>query len=253
MDVLIKNNQNLKKIFHFTRRSKNYPKFLSDYFKFKKLAKKNNRFQLSFSDRYPCLDDKTSSTQFDSHYIYHPAWAARIIAKTRPSYHVDISSALQFSTILSAFLPVYFYDYRPANLHLENLHSQSADLTSLSFKSNSIVSLSCMHTVEHIGLGRYGDHLDPEGDLIAISELKRVLAPSGNLLFVVPVGKPRIMFNAHRIYSFNQISEHFSDFELINFTLIPDDTIQNGIINNATSEDVERQEYGCGCFWFKKN
>ena len=253
MIVLIKNKQTLHKIFHFTQRSKNYPKFLSDYLNFKKLAKKNNRFQLLFSERYPCLDDDTSSTEFDTHYIYHPAWAARIIAKTRPSCHVDISSTLQFSTIISAFLPVYFYDYRPANLHLENFHSQSADLISLSFKSNSIASLSCMHTVEHIGLGRYGDNLDPEGDLKAISELKRVLAPSGNLLFVVPVGKPRIMFNAHRIYSFSQISKLFSDLELINFTLIPDDTIQNGIINNATSEDADRQDYGCGCFWFKKN
>jgi hypothetical protein len=66
-----------------------------------------------------------------------------------------------------------------------------------------------MHVVEHVGLGSYGDSLDPNGDLKAMSELKRVLSINGNLLFVVPVGKPRVMFNAHRIYSYEQIIECF--------------------------------------------
>jgi hypothetical protein len=36
-----------------------------------------------------------------------------------------------------------------------------------------------MHVVEHIGLGRYGEPMDEQGDLKAIEELKRVLAPGG--------------------------------------------------------------------------
>ena len=52
-----------------------------------------------------------------------------------------------------------------------------------------------MHVIEHIGLGRYGDEMDPDGDLKAIDELKRVLSRKGDLLFVVPVGKPKIMYN----------------------------------------------------------
>jgi SAM-dependent methyltransferase len=152
--------------------------------------------------------------------------------------------------MLSAFMPVKFYDFRPAQIVLPNLTLDHADLTLLPFENTSIKSLSCMHTAEHIGLGRYGDKLDPEGDLKAISELKRVLAPGGNLLFVVPVGKSRIMFNAHRIYSYNQIISYFSDLKLINFTLIPDNAIKDAVIDNATSEDVDRQDYGCGCFWF---
>jgi hypothetical protein len=59
-----------------------------------------------------------------------------------------------------------------------------------------------MHVIEHIGLGRYGEALDPDGDLKAIRELVRVLAAGGNLLVVVPVGRPRIQFNAHRIYDY---------------------------------------------------
>ena len=39
-----------------------------------------------------------------------------------------------------------------------------------------------MHVVEHIGLGRYGDQVDPDGDLMAMKELERVTAKLGKLL-----------------------------------------------------------------------
>jgi hypothetical protein len=110
-----------------------------------------------------------------------------------------------------------------------------------------------MHTVEHIGLGRYGDPLDPDGDLKAIKELIRVLAIGGNLLFVVPVGKSRVIYNAHRIYSYNQICEYFRDLKLIEFMLIPDNAVENGIIYTASRDAVASQDYGCGCFWFQKS
>lgn len=226
--------------------------FYKDYFQFCKRSDPL-RFTLELRDLYPCLRDSTPDTHFDKHYIYHPAWAARVIAKTKPSIHIDISSTLNFCSILSAFVPVKFYDYRPANLSLQNLSSEHADLLSFPFASNSIESLSCMHTVEHIGLGRYGDPLDPDGDLKAIAELKRVLAVEGNLLFVVPIGGiAKIMFNAHRIYTYRQILEYFSDLRLVEFSLIPDIPQSNGLISNATEDDANRCSYGCGCFWFKK-
>jgi hypothetical protein len=110
-----------------------------------------------------------------------------------------------------------------------------------------------MHVVEHIGLGRYGDTLDPQGDLKAIAELKRVLAVGGHLLFVVPIGfRPRIMFNAHRIYTYDQILSYFSDLELMQFALIPDSSTLGGLVLNANKDLADRQIYGCGCFWFRK-
>lgn len=227
--------------------------FLADYRAFRRLAGRyGGRFLLRWRDRYPCLGDKTANTGFDRHYIYHPAWAARIVAGRRPEFHLDISSSLHFCTLVSAFLPVRFFDYRPAEIRLDNLTSEQADILALPFADGSVQSLSCMHVVEHVGLGRYGDPLDPEGDLRAISELKRVLAAGGDLLFVVPVGKPRIMFNAHRIYSHGQIAGYFSDLELREFSLVPDDPRVGGLVRNATSELADAQSYGCGCFWFRK-
>jgi SAM-dependent methyltransferase len=229
-------------------------KFTRDFQQFRALSSfVDKRFRLQWVDRCPCLNDRTSTTGSDKHYIYHPAWAARILAKTKPVLHTDISSTLYFCAIASAFVPIRFYDYRPANLQLSNLSVSSADLTCLPFDEASLDSISCMHVVEHIGLGRYGDPLDPIGDLKAIFELKRVLATNGNLLFVVPVGgNPRVMFNAHRIYSYGQIISYFQDLKLIEFSLIPDDPNKGELVSNCSQSMADACAYGCGCFWFRK-
>ncbi len=238
---------NIKKIIKKLIRVAMSPFIIADYFKFLKGSDK--RFKLSLLDLYPCIKDKTVKTGFDAHYVYHTSWAARKVKEINPVRHSDISSSLYFSGIVSAFIPVDFYDYRPAELNLSSLKSAAIDLTKLSFPDNSLVSLSCMHTVEHIGLGRYGDPIDSSGDIKAINELKRVLAPGGSLLFVVPVGQPKIEYNAHRIYSFEMIKEYFKELTLKEFTLIDD----NGkYIENAAPEAVKEQKYGCGCFWFVK-
>jgi SAM-dependent methyltransferase len=207
------------------------------------------RFSLKEEDQWLCLDDATTQTGFDHHYIYHPAWAARIVKQINPQKHIDISSALAFCSIVSAFIPVEFYDYRPAPLTLSNLKSGEADLCKLFFETESVESISCMHTIEHVGLGRYGDPIDPDGDVKAINELKRVVKKNGHLIFVTPVGAPRIQFNAHRIYSYEMVMELFAGFELKDFSLVLD----NGdFLSPSNPELVKQQRYGCGCFWFSK-
>jgi hypothetical protein len=225
-----------------------YFRYTGDLIRYSKIA---GDARIKLTDLYPCLGDNTRNQGFDRHYIYHPAWAARIVSRNKPAVHIDISSILHFSTILSAFVHVQYYDFRPAKLNLDNLTTGFADLTQLQFEPDSVSSLSCMHTIEHIGLGRYGDPLNPEGDKIAIQELKRVMKPGGNLLLVVPVGKAKIMFNAHRIYNYQHIIDLFDSFELREFSLVPDDP-GLGMILNASREQADQQEYGCGCFWFSK-
>jgi SAM-dependent methyltransferase len=229
-----------------------YTAFLYGFYKFRSMSVGRKELQLVWRDRYPCLNDNTGTTGFDRHYVFHTAWAARVLAELKSVKHVDISSSLYFCSIASAFVPVDFYDYRPAELNLSNLNSRAGDLLQLPFADNAVASLSCMHVVEHVGLGRYGDPMDADGDLKAIDELKRVLAVDGTLLFVVPVGRPRIMFNAHRIYSFEQIIGYFASLELVEFSLIPDNEGDGGLIRNADPTMVKNQSYACGCFRFKK-
>ncbi|MGB8815781.1 MAG: DUF268 domain-containing protein [Minisyncoccia bacterium] len=224
------------------------PFVLKDFLHYKKLDKEK-RFRNNLFDFFPCVFDKTIKTNFDAHYIYHTSWAARKVKEINPKKHTDISSSLYFSGILSAFIPVDFYDYRPAELNLSQLKSGHVDLVKLPFTDNSIYSLSCMHTIEHIGLGRYGDPIDPEGDLKAINEIKRVLAKEGSLLFVVPIGNPKIEYNAHRIYSYDQVLSYFQKLKLKEFSLITD---SGKFMYNSTKEEADKQSYGCGCFWFIK-
>ena len=214
-----------------------------------------DRFSTSLKDVFPCIKDKTVTTGFDRHYVYHTAWAARVVKEISPVRHVDISSMLYFCGIISAFVPVDFYDYRPANLSLTNLDSKKGDLHHLPFEDKSVPSISCMHTIEHIGLGRYGDPIDAEGDIKALNELKRVTASGGNLILVFPMGRPRIEFNAHRIYSYEQIMSYVADseFKLHEFAFIPELESEGPMIRHADPRLVEKADYACGCFWFKKN
>jgi SAM-dependent methyltransferase len=215
-------------------------------------AKTKKRFALNDEDIYPCLYDNTPYTAFDRHYVFHVAWACRIVKEVNPQVHIDFSSSLYFCSTVSAFVPTKFYDFRPAQLNLSGLESLEGDLTKIAFPDNSVESLSCLHTIEHVGLGRYGDPIDYDGDLKAIAELKRVVKPGGSLLFVTPVGRARIQYNAHRIYAYDQVLEYFSGFELREFSLVPDKEEDGGLIRNATKEMSDQQSYGCGCFWFVK-
>lgn len=240
-------------VYEFFRGLIEIPTFLSNYQAFKTSAETTTaRFPLRKLDWFLCLLDNTKTTPFDPHYTYHPAWAARVVARTMPKKHIDIASTLKFPTIVSAFVPVEFYDYRPAELKLDNLESKHGDLLALPFADNSVASLSCMHTIEHVGLGRYGDPIDYDGDIKAIKELVRVLAPGGTLIFVTPVGVPKIEYNAHRIYAYEQILQYFEGLKLTEFSLVPDDWRTHGLIINADPSLVSAQAYGCGCFVFTK-
>lgn len=227
------------------------PFVLVDYWHFKSKDTKS-RFSYSWSTFYPQIFDKTKLTGFDRHYVYHTAWAARKVKEINPERHTDIASSLYFPGIVSAFVPVDFYDYRPAPLHLSNLTTQHADLTNLHFADNSIPSLSCLHTIEHIGLGRYGDPIDPEGDIKACRELTRVLAPGGSLIFVTPVGKEAIIqFNAHRIYTYELVLKLFPDLELKEFSFAKERGT-DGIHEQADPGELQNETYACGCFVFTK-
>lgn len=231
--------------------SKNLTRLIVTYLKFIRI--KDDRFYISLKDIRPCLFENTSETNFDRHYIYHTGWATRKLIDLKPEKLYDFSSSLYFIGIVSSFLPIVFHDFRPANIQLSNIDSRSADLTSLNIDSNSLQCVSCMHVVEHIGLGRYGDSLDAGGDLKAINELRRVTAISGDLLFVVPIGSVSfIRFNANRVYNFSQVISFFPNFDLIDFTFITDYGNERHIINNASVSQIGSEVEGCGCFHFKK-
>ena len=231
-----------------------YFEYLMQYVLFQRELKKHSpRFRMRFSDQWPCLYDRTATTTFDRHYVFHTAWAARCVRKINPEKHVDIASSLFFCAIVSAFVPIEFFDYRPVDLGLTQLSSGGCNLLDLPFPSEGVLSLSCMHVIEHVGLGRYGEPFDIDGDLKAIKELQRVLAVGGNLLFVVPLAyEAMIMFNAHRVYTHEQIIYYFLGFQLVEFALIQEESKGGPLLYGPNIDALDGQKYACGCYWFLK-
>ncbi|OGE42676.1 hypothetical protein A3B45_00365 [Candidatus Daviesbacteria bacterium RIFCSPLOWO2_01_FULL_39_12] len=198
---------------------------------------------------YPILYEKSSGTPFDVHYFYQDIWAFKKIYKNRPKEHFDVASKLIFAGLLSAITKITYVDYHPLKIKLKNFTFKQGDIVSLPFKRNSISSLSCLNVAEHIGLGRYGDKLDPYGTKKACRELARILVKGGNLYFSVPVGKPRLVFNAHRVHSPAQIINYFKSLTLVETSAVTDEL---EFEENITLEKLENSTYACGLFHFKK-
>ena len=199
-------------------------------------------------DGFPCLFD-AGPTRFDPDYFYQAAWAMERILKAGAARHVDIGSDVKFVGMLSTQLSTAFVDIRPFAGRLPHLTSVAGSLLALPFQDRSVASLSCLHVAEHVGLGRYGDPLDPYGATRACDELRRILAPGGHLFFSIPVGRPRVCFNAHRVLDPGRVMTYFSDLELREFSAVDD----GGVLHRNTKFDLVRDaQFACGLFWFQR-
>ncbi len=210
---------------------------------------KNPKAKLLNINLFPVLNEKTSFTSFDAHYFYQQLWVFENIMKIKPKNHVDIGSTYQMSGYLSKIVPTTFVDIRPIKARLKNLKVKKGDILNLPFENNSVESLSCLHVVEHIGLGRYGDKIDPNGPKKACQELSRVLKNNGYLYFSTPIGKERIYFNAHRVFSPKRIIGYFNNLKLVEFCVVND---LGKIIENTNYKKCLHYNYACGMFLFKK-
>lgn len=221
-------------------------RYFRDLFRYGMLPSAERIVPLSL---YPCVHDNTGSTPFDPHYFYQDTWAFREVVRLAPSRHVDVGSTAIFVGMLSAVIDVTFVDIRPLSVGLDRYTFKAGSILEMPFDSNSVESLSCLHVAEHIGLGRYGDPLDAEGTRKAARELTRVLAPGGQLLFSVPIGRSRIEFNAHRIHSSVEILEMFRGLSLVNYAGVDD---LGSFRKRREIGELDACDYGCGFFTFIK-
>ena len=89
-------------------------------------------------------------------------------------------------------------EYRPVDSEIPELTVQTPEeFAARPARFDAIVSIS---SIEHDGLGRYGDPIDPDGDLRAMTRFRGLLEPGGLLLLAVPMGRDALVWNAHRIY-----------------------------------------------------
>jgi hypothetical protein len=221
-----------------------YPDFFMDYFRFLRMGGKT-----SFINMHPMLLEKNSSHSIDAHYFWQAVWAMKLIAKSRVAEHYDVGSQAIYVGMLTAITKVKFIDIRPLGVSLDNYSEEKGTILNLPMEDASVLSLSCLHVAEHVGLGRYGDAIDPNGTAKAAKELVRVLTPGGCLYFSMPVGSSRIEFNAHRVHSVLQVLDLFKALNLVQFSIVTDD---GKFYQNVQTTGWENQNYACGMFLFTK-
>jgi SAM-dependent methyltransferase len=204
---------------------------------------------LRWRDAFPKLGDRLSTSPYDSHYLHQDTWAAQRVAETGPGRHVDVGSRVDYVCFLTAVTKVAFVDIRPLTANIEGLESITGSVLEMPFADQSLESVSCLHVVEHIGLGRYGDPLDPAGTRKAIAELQRVVAPGGTLLFSTPVGTPRVCFNAHRVHDPLQLREWFGELELVEFAGVDD---AGTFRRHRELGELAGASYSCGMYHLKR-
>jgi hypothetical protein len=198
---------------------------------------------------HPMLTDWDAGHPFDAHYFFQIRWAVERIREAAPERHTDVASDLRLIAALMTVTAVTFVDIRPVGVPIPGLSQLVGSIVALPMADDSVPSLSCIHAAEHIGLGRYGDPIDPSGTHRAALELSRVLAGGGRLYFGLPVGRPRVEFNAHRVHAVADVPTLFPDLDLRRVSLLTDD---GRYLEDAGLEGWETQNYALGLFEFEK-
>jgi hypothetical protein len=214
---------------------------------------KGDRFPLKIKNFRPILTDRGDKAGIaEGHYFHQDIWAAKKIFQKNPNKHIDIGSRIDgFISHLLSFRTVEVVDIRPITSDVEGLGFIQADATAMSgFDDDSIVSISSLHAVEHFGLGRYGDDVNPEACFLAMKSLQRVLAHGGVLYFSLPIGIERVEFNSQRVFNPLTILEAFNELKLLSFSAVND---EGEFIRNANVEDYINSDKACGLFEFTKS
>lgn len=150
---------------------------------------------------YPCLFDRGTGSAHLGEYFWQDLHVARRIIEAAPARHIDIGSRVDgFIAHLACVRPVEVRDIRPLHHAIPNVRFTQWDLMAPAAAPAMADCVSCLHTLEHIGLGRYGDALDPEGWKTGLASLAGLLRPGGTLWLSVPTGRRRVEFNAHRVF-----------------------------------------------------
>lgn len=227
-----------------------YGPFLMEYLRYRR----NSQEQVRLRDISPQLADRGSSSQSGrGEYFWQDIWGVDKVLAAKPEKHVDVGSRIDgFAAFLSRFMPVEYVDIRKADLGLPGFNEIEGSILALPYPDSTVSSISSLHVLEHIGLGRYGDPMDPDGSWKGIKELSRVLAKNGNLYLGIPIGQPRVEFNANRILDPVEVISFAEGCGLTCREFSAYERGKDRIIGNVNPADYKNAPYALGLFNFVK-
>ena len=220
--------------------------------RFKSSKPRDSSFPLGKT--YPCLDDRSDSAgSANGHYFHQDLLVAQKIFSARPSNHLDVGSRVDgFVAHVATFMKIDVLDIRPMKTSAKNISFHNLDLLSDQASSlGTFESVSCLHALEHFGLGRYGDKLDSMGWVKGLQSLKNLTSPGGLLYLSVPIGPQRIEFDAHRVFAVPTLRSALQDgFQVVDFSYVNDEgeLVMVELQDFLTDENSFGCNYGCGIF-----
>lgn len=169
--------------------------FLKELRRFRRMGGSVNRVNIYLADK----TEAAGSGQ--GHYFHQDLLVAQRIYENNPRTHLDVGGRIDgFVAHVASFRKIHVLDIRFFESTNENIIFEQTDIfVGSDWKADSV---SCLHTLEHFGLGRYGDPINPNGSVDGFRALKNLLLPGGILYVSVPISDlPRTEFNAHRVFS----------------------------------------------------
>lgn len=240
----------------FLRSLRGLPAFLSDW----RLFRKDYSGTLTL---VPCLHDRyEEGGATKSEYFWQDLLVARWIHADQPVRHVDVGSRVDgFVAHVASFREIEVFDVRPITTQVPGVVFKQADLMRAVAVSSAggngyCDSLSCLHAIEHFGLGRYGDPIDPQGYELGIANMAQLLQPGGKFYLSAPIGQERVEFNANRVFDPRTIIRCAEDngLELKELTVIAAGvTVSQVAPNDQSLLGLAQSYYNLGIFVFIKN
>ncbi len=202
----------------------------------------------------PMLDDADDGAGSASgHYFHQDLLVAAKIFRAAPRRHVDVGSRIDgFVAHVASFRRIEVIDIRPLppTAHEAIGFMQADVMDGAGVQQDLCDSLSCLHALEHFGLGRYGDPLDPQGHRKGFENLCRMLQPGGVLYLGVPIGSPGVQFNAHRVFAPTEpLAWAAGRFTLEGFDYVDD---RGDLVRDVLPAAVPPLRYGCGIYTLRK-
>jgi hypothetical protein len=228
------------------------PRYVRDFLRFR--ANYTGRLEL-----LPCLNDwyeEGGTTK--SEYFWQDLLVAREIFEAKPERHVDIGSRVDgFVAHVASFREIEVFDVRLISTQIPGVTFRQADLMQpVTGMADYCDSLSCLHALEHFGLGRYGDPIDPRGFERGFANMAALLKKDGVFYLSVPIGIDRVEFNAHRVSDPRSIVKLATrhSLRLSALTIIqPGGQIETIAPGESQLSSLAGQHYALGLFVFQKH
>jgi hypothetical protein len=205
---------------------------------------------LNIKAAFPVPHNATENyVSINPHYFYQDIWVSQQMAAGKFQNCLDIGSRVDgfVSILLAMRMNLSLMDIRRPLVNWPQpvgfIRGDVANLVNGQLRDYDCIS--CLHVIEHIGLGKYGDLIDIEGPRNTAKSLHRAMGPGARLYISSPVSThPGIVFNGGRHLALDEFESMFTSlgFSLINRAFVSD---KPELLVNPALSSLGQIKYGC--------